>query len=117
MTRNPRQGVGAVLFVVGGLLGLWVADYVIRQVGSASPELALSYNIKRVGVVLLFGLLAPVWRRGRPALGKSRGRRSKTRAPLRGRPLPPSGEGEVGAIALLPSPTPRHSREAGAYWA
>ena len=63
VTRNPRQGVGAVLFVVGGLLGLWVTDYVIGQIGSESPELALSYDIMRVCTFVLFGLLATslVW--------------------------------------------------------
>ena len=56
--RNCRQVAAALLFVVGGLLGLWVADYVIREVGSKSPELALSYNIMRFGTFVLFGLLA-----------------------------------------------------------
>ena len=58
VTRNPRQGVAVGLFVVGGLLGLWAANYVIGQVGSESPELALSYNIMRAGTFVLFGLLA-----------------------------------------------------------
>ncbi len=58
VTRNPRQGIAAVLFVAGGLLGWRVTDYVIREVGSASPDLALPYTIMRVGTVLLFGLLA-----------------------------------------------------------
>ena len=63
MTRNPRQGVAAVLFVVGGLLGLWATDYAIGQIGSDAPELALPYAIMRVGTFVLFGLLATslVW--------------------------------------------------------
>ncbi len=63
VTRNPRQGAAAVLFVVGGLLGLWVANYAIGQIGSDAPELALSYDIMRVCTSVLFGLLATslVW--------------------------------------------------------
>ena len=58
MVRNCRQVFAVGLFVVGGLLGLWVANYVIREVGSESPELALSYDIMRIGTFVLFGLLA-----------------------------------------------------------
>ena len=65
--RNPRQGFAAFLFVVGGLLGWWVADYVIGQVGSEPPELALSYEVLRFGTFVLFGLLA-----ARAAMGNIR---------------------------------------------
>ena len=55
---NCRLLFAVGLFVVGGLLGLWVANYVIREVGNESPELALSYDIMRFGTFVLFGLLA-----------------------------------------------------------
>lgn len=56
--RNRRQAAAVALFGGGGLLGLLVANYVIREVGSDAPELALSYNIMRFGTFVLFGLLA-----------------------------------------------------------
>ena len=55
---NCRQVAAAILFATGGVLGLLVANYVIREVGSESPELALSYDIMRFGTFVLFGLLA-----------------------------------------------------------
>ena len=56
--RNVRLGIAVALGVVGSLLGWRMMDYVVGQIGSESPELAVPYLIMRVGVVLLFALLA-----------------------------------------------------------
>ena len=58
MMRNVRLGIAVALGVVGSLLGWRMMDYVVGQIGSESPELAVPYLIMRVGVILLFALLA-----------------------------------------------------------
>ena len=55
---NCRLLFAVALGVVGSLLGWRMMDYVVGQIGSESPELAVPYLIMRVGVVLLFALLA-----------------------------------------------------------
>ena len=58
VTRNVRLGIAVALGVGGSLLGWRMMDYVVDQIGSESPELAMPYLIMRVGVILLFALLA-----------------------------------------------------------
>ena len=63
VTRNPRQGVAIALFVAFAPLGWVTAGYFIAQAGNASPELALPYNLYRVGTAAIFGMLGAslVW--------------------------------------------------------
>ena len=63
VTRNPRQWVAAVLFVGGAGLGWLMIGYIITQIGSGSPELAVYHNMYRVGVSAIAGILgaALVW--------------------------------------------------------
>ena len=58
-----RQGAAFALFVVGFPLGWVTAGYFIDQVGNASPELALPYNLYRGGTGVIFGMLVSslVW--------------------------------------------------------
>ena len=54
---NVRQWIAAILFVGGAGLGWLMVDYIIDQIGSDSPELAVYYNVFRVGVSAIAGIL------------------------------------------------------------
>ena len=58
MGDTIRLWIAIALGVGGSLLGWRMMDYVVDQIGSESSELAVPYLIMRVGVVLLFALLA-----------------------------------------------------------
>ncbi len=57
MMRNVRLGIAVALGVVGSLLGWLMMSYIIAQIGSGSPELAVYHNMYRVGVSAIAGIL------------------------------------------------------------
>ena len=54
---NLRWGFAAILFGVGAVLGWLMMNYIIDQIGSDSPELAVYYDVFRYGVSAIAGIL------------------------------------------------------------
>ena len=55
-TDDMRFGFAVVVGVAAAILGLLMINYFIAQIGSDAPELALPYNLLRVGAAAIFGL-------------------------------------------------------------
>ena len=60
-TEDVRFALAIGVGLVAAVLGLAAANHIIDLVGSDSPGLTGSYNLFRVGMASIFGVVAAGW--------------------------------------------------------